>query len=291
MSQVCTRCKNSHNDRLKNGSFFKTCLNCRVDDVTQRQEKLKVDKNGLQGCRRCYERFTPGDFPNSLKRNKKSTMCSVCLRLKKEQSDVKYSPYRSQVEEYRKRNPHCAETGHIIEDGDDHFDHIPERGNKIKKVTDYGFWSSSLAGKTNTERLKLHKEELEKCERVCTACHKKRTNRRLGELSTHPRAAETQKRVAMIVEENWEYIKNIQGGKCGCKCGEVLLKGIQAVEFDHERGEKLFNMAHAHSHSKKDRALERSKGSFKLSHHHRELTKKRRFESHEDRNNKITKIY
>lgn len=273
---------------MKNGSFFKTCLKCRVHDREIRLKKCTVDKNGLQGCRVCSKRIPLVDFPSNLNTpGKKLSWCLSCINKSKKANDARYAPFQSRVDKYRKRYLNCAHCGEILEEGDDHWDHIPERGDKIRKVTDYVYWSSSLAGKTLNERSRVHQAELEKCERVCVVCHLKRTKERLGEPSKNPKARYARQYQKGVKQENWEFIKNKQGGFCGCGDCEVKLIEGMAIEFDHMWGEKLFNMAHAGQHPKEDRVLEREKGRFVLSRHHRRITKKRRLEAYEERNKKI----
>jgi hypothetical protein len=280
MKKICSSCKKEHKDLKKNGEIGKTCLRCREEDRRRRKMRLIPDENGLAACRRCGIR--------KLLVNETS-YCIECLNFKLKLSEKRTAPFKAQVEEYRKKYPYCAISGRLIEDEDDEFDHMLERGPKVAKVTDYLYWMKNKNGKTLDEKLNLHRLELEKCQRVTSAEHKRLTRERKGELSTHKRAVERQRRRAMVHEENWEFIRRVQKGVCGCvdNCGIILDRENMAIDFDHMWGNKSFNMAHALRYSKEKRQNEREKGRFIIRSHHRKITKRRIRDIHEERMKKL----
>jgi hypothetical protein len=294
---ICKTCKNEknsicacgtkHNNLKKNGLPAKMCSKCRLIRDKSAMKRQKVDENGLIGCLVCSKRFPIENFPfninNPLQRIHHCNNCSIELM---EKNKALFKPFKTQVESFREKHPYCAITGILIEDGDDHFDHIPEKGEKLHNVTYYPYWASSKRGKTLEDRLKLHLKELEKCQRITVAAHFKITKERRGKLSTSEVAKKYQKRRKLANNENWDFIQNSQNGLCGCGCGTVLTKEM-VIDFDHDlsKGEKLFNMGQACLHSKKSRDEERLKGSFMIHHHHRATTIKRFNEAHEQRNN------
>lgn len=283
----CVHCSNYHNDTKRNGEIAKTCLKCREKEKERVFKKIQIDENGLVGCQKCSTRLKPEDFPAQIHTKNKTSLCLDCLNKKKEHSDKIQTLFKAQVEQKRHDNP-CYK-GNLIKVGNDHFDHV--RGIKIWEVTDYGFWAySKKAGKTLEERLENHRLELEKCDRLPVRVHLKHTKKRI-KYSTTKNAIRYRKRKAVVDEENWKFIGEVQYGLCGCGCGEPILCDMKDIEFDHQSGEKLFKMANGYKKSKKKRIEERQKGKFLFSSCHRLLTKKRLIEKQEDRNTKRIKIH
>lgn len=251
--------------------------------ATGKQKKFReIDENGLIGCI-CGKRLKPEDFPFSIyDPNKRTVSCIDCLNSARERDKKRYDPFRKQLEEERKKRPHCEISGELFEEGEKgDFDH-KEGVQKIRKVSDFKFWSGSRAGKSLTDRLLAHALEIQKCQRLKTNVHVQITRDRRGELSTTHRAVKDRKKVEMIKEENWEFIREVQNGLCGCGCG-VKLTPIMVIEFDHQKGKKGFEMSEARSKSKSTRAEERNKGKFLISNCHRRLTEQRLNEAQNQR--------
>jgi hypothetical protein len=241
-----------------------------------------IDDSGFKRCTSCLKRTET--FPYKLNDPKKiSKTCLSCQMKNKERNDKRYAPFLTQVEEYRKRFPRCAISGVVIKDGI--WDHLPEF-KKIKSVTDYSYWASRSG--TLVEKLILHRDELDKCQHVTRAVYLRINNEHM-ELSQSKIAVYSRNRKLKLKQENWNWIQTKQDGLCGCGC-ETLLSPDDSIEFDHEKGEKKFNICDGSRYSKEARDAERMKGSFKLTACHRKITKKRLSEAHEERIIKHTKV-
>lgn len=286
---TCSNCNKEHVDLKKNGEIAIQCFKCRDKAKESRKKWQKVDKNGLICCSHCGKHQMIENFPELIYSSIKSEWCIKCVNYNSEYNKRRYIPFKVQVEEYRKIYPNSAISGHPIEDDDDHFDHIPEKGIKIGNVTDFGFWASGKAGETLQKRLKLHLLELKKTQRITVAEHRQLTVERVGKLSLHPGTILLRERIQMVREENWDFIHHVQNGRCGCGTCEEALTRDMAVDFDHMWGEKSFNMGHAFLHSKVKRTKERTKGRFIIHSHHRKLTRKRLQEARDTRN--VKKIH
>lgn len=98
------------------------------------------------------------------------------------------------------------------------FDHV--KGNKKFNI-------ANSAGYSLDEFI----EELRKCEVVCSNCHHIRTQKRRGERKTHAKPSIEKKRLFIINS------KNVPCAECEKKFPPV------AMQFDHVRGEKRFNLS------------------------------------------------
>lgn len=315
LTKKCDKCRQKEKDRVakkripdENGLFG--CIGCMVrlkpeefsynhltQDIIVRcfqcQEKQKEsltkkripDEDGLIGCMGCKTRLNPVEFPDHLQTGEKTKRCIKCLDRASEEYEKRVAPFKAQVEQYRRQNPYHE--GVLIEDDDDHFDHDPKKGKKIKEVTKYHYWTSSKAGFSLEERLENHRLELEKCQRVPVSTHRKLTKERIA-YSTKKGAIYSQKVKEIVKEENWKFIQWFQNEKCGCGCGQPIhCDAMEDIEFDHQEGKKEFAMAEGYEKSESERTEERKKGKFLFSKCHRRLTRKRRKEKREERNKRM----
>lgn len=106
------------------------------------------------------------------------------------------------------------------------FDHV--RGDKVEKI-------SLLYISAGMERLK---EEIDKCDLVCSNCHMERTYTRLGAERAYARPRSWRNR---------EIIAESKKKPCA-DCNSVFPHYV--MEFDHVRGEKLFNIGGVGANSK-----------------------------------------
>lgn len=118
---------------------------------------------GLHQCRRCRLQFTAEEGFSPSRVRSRNWVCRECTR---KENRARYDANRAFIDAY-KLAAGCADCGYKVSPVALEFDHLPG-SDKTGKVSD-------LAGCRNLARVK---EEIAKCEVVCSNCHAIRTAER-----------------------------------------------------------------------------------------------------------------
>jgi hypothetical protein len=167
MPKVCSMptCK-----RLAEGKF-KNCQHCRdLRNKSRRKIKEKTAKatarDGYKYCNHCSREFALYHFKSSHSRRKALTSRCASCRAITSKSQRKKTSKRGKCKQVWlewKQNKSCELCGY---QGDNiEADHRPEKGKKIHRCGDYGWWAS-YSGVPALEA------ELKKCRPLCTFCHR-----------------------------------------------------------------------------------------------------------------------
>lgn len=197
--------------------------NCKDCQRAYREHyRAKAIENTFEGnltCAKCGNEKHCSKFAKAASKTGFSSWCKEC---KKEYQDAyEYTGgYRNRRKERVawlhdiKRNQSCIDCNEIYEPICMDFDHIEERGVKIKTI--------SRMVLDNTKKDIILKE-IDKCELVCVLCHNKRTKERLNKRYPNTKYSST-------TERNIKIINDAKSVPC-CICKES--RDLCNMQFDH----------------------------------------------------------
>lgn len=234
-----------------NNSLFKCCLHCRTyaRQMYATQRKRKIEKRALDDsvhtCLKCDNLLVEGSCLICRSRDKTS-------RQSRKANDRKVKLERilqtkvccAHCNKIFVKNPN-AEFGFITLDSLENvditliefrnleFDHLTEEEQVKKYGRSFGPKKNGVA-RIHSYASKLM--EAQKCELLCLACHRFKTQQRYKRTS----------RVCALRQQKQEIVKaeKLRIGKCELCNGEIDSKNLTYYEFDHiERSTKLFDIA------------------------------------------------
>lgn len=176
---------------------------------------------------------------------------------------------RKLLTEYRLERG-CADCGYRAHRAALDFDHT--NGDKSGSVMRMALWSTRPTADVMAE--------IAKCEVVCANCHRLRTKardpggtKRIGERRVvSPNAVQARSRRMAV-----ETAAMLAGVKVGCGCRDCGYRAdAAALDFDHVRGEKLFELARAGTRSRSSIEIEITKCDVVCANCHRVRTYNRR---------------
>lgn len=139
---------------------MKQCTKCLIFKNENEFHKNSNYADGIEyWCRECWKSYRKEYRDANLEEARRST------------NDRRAS--RIQWFQNLKSNIPCADCGQIYEPYCMDYDHVPEKGQKIKSVT------RMVMDNTSKEMIL---EEIDKCDLVCLLCHNKRTYNRFNDL-------------------------------------------------------------------------------------------------------------
>lgn len=169
----------------------KLCFRCKIEQELDQFNKKTSKKDGLDTyCKKCSKILRYNKRQNNLEEFRKTNLKKMAERIKWIQ-DIK-------------RDRPCLDCGKIFLPYCMDFDHVPERGKKIKSI--------SRMVKENAPKERIL-QEIEKCDLVCVLCHNKRTRERTVEKFGPERRANK------IILKNVDIINNFKDKPCVI-CGE-----------------------------------------------------------------------
>lgn len=134
---------------------MKRCCRCKQTKAFEHFAKDSSRKDGYANkCRECYRVWTKQHYQNN-KELYKARRREVVREAKEF------------VNSFKESNP-CTDCGQYYPYYVMEFDHVPERGKKNFNVSDTGRYS-------NLDKVKA---EMDKCDLVCSNCHRERTHTR-----------------------------------------------------------------------------------------------------------------
>lgn len=156
---------------------------------------------------------------------------------------------------FAKSDQFCADCGGLFPEYMYDLDHVV--GEKVFKISQ---WSS----KDVTPQMLM--DEIDKCQVVCSNCHRVRTWKRRGE---------SRKKLDGEAEKRKQFIENLKATSPCLDCGKFFHP--HAMDFDHvpERGPKSFGLYHGHYQSWDGLYAEIAKCDLVCSNCHRTRTKAR----------------
>lgn len=140
---------------------MKQCTKCLISKDEVEFSKHSEYSDGLSyWCRECWKEYRKKRYNSDLEESRQYTNDKRAKRI-------------SWFQELKSNTP-CVDCGQIYEPYCMDYDHVPERGKKIKEV------SRMVLDHTPKE---IILEEIKKCDLICLLCHNKRTYARFNEQS------------------------------------------------------------------------------------------------------------